>query len=485
VAEAEVRKPVPGKSALGAPPLGKTPGRIDLKRVLGFWAAFSIVVGTVIGSGIFRVPSEMVRAVGSPGRVFVVWVFGGILSLFGALTYAELSAMLPEAGGEYVYLNAAYGPFFGFVYGWTQTWVAKSASIAAMATLFVTYLADFFPSLGGVVVTIPLPIGPDWKPLDIRWEQLAAIGLIALVAAGNYRGVRLGGNAQIALTGLKLALIGGLIAMGLFSHVSASANLHSSVTPVPGGFAGFFKALVAALWAYDGWNNAGMLGSEIQRPGRNLPRAVIGGTLAIIAIYLLANLAYFSVLSSPEVAGSARVAADMMRRIVGLRGGAVVSVAVMISIFAALNGSLLSGSRVPFAMAREGYFFRAVSRVHPRFRTPSAAIALLGAWSSVILLSGHYDELYTLVIFPSWILYAMTAASVLVLRHKLPTAERPYKVLGYPVVPLLFVGVAMVLLYSTLIQSPRESAIGFGVIVAGLPFYSVWKRSAPLAAPAK
>lgn len=198
----------------------------ELRRALGFWAAFSIVVGTTIGSGIFRVPSEMVRAVGSPGRVFAVWVFGGILSLFGALTYAELSAMMPAAGGEYAYLNAAYGPFFGFVYGWTQTWVAKSASIAAMGTLFATYLADFFPGLKEVVVTIRLPIGPGWKPLDIRWEQVAAIGLILAVAALNYRGVRLGGNAQVALTGLKLALIGGLIAAGLFSHQASGAPAH-------------------------------------------------------------------------------------------------------------------------------------------------------------------------------------------------------------------------------------------------------------------
>jgi basic amino acid/polyamine antiporter, APA family len=457
----------------------------ELRRALGFWSAFSIIVGTVIGSGIFRVPSEMVRAVGSPGRVLLVWIFGGILTLFGALTYAELSAMLPQAGGEYVYLSAAYGPLFGFIYGWTQTWVMKSASIAAMATLFATYLAGFYPSLNGVVATIPLPIGPGWQPLEIRWEQVAAIGLIALVAALNYRGVRLGGNTQIALTALKLALLGGIVAAGIFSHVSTSAHLRTQVAPVPGGFAGFFKALVAALWAYDGWNNAGMLGSEIERPGRNLPRAVIGGTLAVIGVYLAANLAYFSALSSSEVAASDRVASDMMRRIAGVHGEVVVGVAVMISIFAALNGSLLSGSRVPFAMARGGYFFSSAGRVHPRFRTPSAGIALLGAWSSIVLLSGHYDELYTLVIFPSWILYAMTAASVLVLRHKLPSAERPYRVLGYPVVPLLFVLVAMVLLYSTLRTSPRESLIGFAVIASGLPFYWAWRRGASALAPGK
>lgn len=450
----------------------------ELRRALGLWAAVSIVIGTVIGSGIFRVSSEMVNAAGSPSRVFAVWIFGGVLTFFGALTYAELSAALPAAGGEYVYLNAAYGPFFGFVYGWTQTWVAKAASMAALATLFYTYLADFFPGLLAPVYIVPLPIGPDWQPLEIRYGQLLAIGLIAVVAANNYVGVRFGGGVQVVFTVLKVALIGGLIAAGLLSGKANPANLQTSVPAVPGGVPGFFKALVAALWAYDGWNNAGMMGSEIERPQRNLPRALIGGTLGVIAVYLLTNLAYFSVLSATEVGASERVAADMMRRVVGAHGEAAVSIAVMISIFAALNGSLLSGSRIPFAMARDGWFFRAVGRVHPRFRTPSSGIVLLGAWSSLLLLSGRYDELYTMVIFPSWILYGMTAVSVIVLRYRRPDLERPYRVLGYPVIPLAFVMAAMALLYSTLRTSPRESGIGFALIVLGLPFYFYWKRSA-------
>ncbi len=454
-----------------------------LRRVLGLWPAVSIVIGTAIGSGIFLVPSDMIKAVGSPAMVFAVWVFGGVLTLFGALTYAELSAALPDAGGEYVYLNAAYGPFFGFVYGWTQTWVAKSASIATLATGFYTYLADFFPGLRAAAYTVHYPVGPGGGPLEIRFGQLFAIGLILFLAGINYFGVRLGGGVQVAVTGLKLALIAGLTVAGLwygYGH-SGADHLHSTMNADPGGVAGFFAALVAALWAYDGWNNAGMLGSEIENPQRNLPRALIGGTLAMIAIYLLANLAYFSVLSGAEVGASERVAADMMRRILrgiggGGPGGAAVSMAAMISIFAALNGSILSGSRVPYAMARDGYFFRVLGRVHPRFRTPSVSILLLGLWSSVLLLSGHYKQLYTLVIFPSWILYAMTGAAVIVLRRKRPDLERPYKVPGYPFVPVLFVLVAMGLLYSTLLTSPRESGIGFGIIVAGLPFYFHWKR---------
>lgn len=454
----------------------------SLRRALGPWAAASIVIGTAIGSGIFLVPSDMVRAVGSPAKVFLVWIFGGVLTLFGALTYAELSAALPEAGGEYVYLNAAYGPFFGFVYGWTQTWVAKSASIATLATGFYTYLADFFPVLQTPFWVIRAPIGPGGGPLEIRYGQLFAIGLILFLAGVNYLGVRWGGRVQVSVTALKLALIGALILAGLISGSGGGARLSASIPAVPGGVSGFFAALVAALWAYDGWNNAGMLGSEIERPQRNLPLALIGGTLAMIGVYLLANLAYFSVLSPSEVAGSDRVAADMMRAVMRHRGlsslgGSAVSIAAMISIFAALNGSILSGSRVPYAMARDGLFFPAIGRVHARFRVPGAAILLLGFWSSVLLLSGHYKELYTLVIFPSWILYAMTAASVIVLRRKRPDLNRPYRVLGYPAVPLLFVGVAIALLYSTAQTSPRESGIGFSVILLGLPFYFHWKRS--------
>ncbi len=449
---------------------------LTLRRALGPWSAVAIIMGTVIGSGIFLVPTDMVKAVGSPGMVFAVWVFGGVLSLFGALTYAELSAALPHAGGEYAYLTAAYGPFWGFLYAWTQTWVAKSASIAALATAFYTYLADFLPGLQAPLYVVPLPIGPGGGPLEIRYGQLLAICLILLLSAVNYRGVQVGGHVQVGVTALKVLLIGGVIAVGLLSRQANIANLHSSTAPLPGGIAGFFVALVAALWAYDGWNNAGMLGSEVENPQRTFPLALIAGVTAIIGVYLLTNLAYFSVLNAGEVAGSDRVAADMMRRIAGSHGAAAVSVAAMISIFAALNGSILSGSRVPYAMARDGYFFRHIARIDPAFRTPSNSILLLGVWSSLFVLSGHYSDLYNAVIFPSWILYGMTAAAVIVLRHKRPDLPRPYRTWGYPWVPLAFVGVTILLLYQTLISSPRASGIGLVVIVLGVPFFFYWKR---------
>jgi len=433
-------------------------------------------MGTVIGSGIFLVPTDMVKAVGSPGTVFAVWVFGGVLSLFGALTYAELSAALPEAGGEYAYLTAAYGPFFGFLYAWTQTWVAKSASIAALATAFYRYLTDFLPGLQAPLYVVALPIGPGGGPLEIRYGQVLAIGVILLLSAVNYRGVKVGGRVQVGVTALKVLLIGGVIAVGLFSRQAHLTNLQTSTEPMPGGIAGFFVALVAALWAYDGWNNAGMLGSEVENPQRTFPLALIGGVTAIIGVYLLTNLAYFSVLSAGEVASSDRVAADMLGRIAGPNGAGAVTIAAMISIFAALNGSILSGSRVPYAMARDGYFFRHIGRVHPDFRTPSASIVLLGIWSSLLVLSGHYNDLYNMVIFPSWILYGMTAAAVIVLRRKNPGLVRPYRTWGYPWVPLAFVGVTLLLLYQTLVSSPRASGIGLAVIALGVPFFFYWKR---------
>ncbi|MFN7933566.1 MAG: amino acid permease [Bryobacteraceae bacterium] len=446
-----------------------------LRRELGVWAAAAIVVGTVIGSGIFLVPKTMVNAVGSPELVFAVWVFGGLLSLAGALTYAELSAALPEAGGEYAYLREAYGPLWAFIYGWTQMWIGKSGSIATLATAFFYYLANFFPKLEGVLLYIPIPLGPDGGPLELRYGQLLAMAVILLLAGVNYFGVRFGGGVQVGLTIVKVALIGAIIAIGLTTPVANSANFTTS-TAATGGIAGFFAALVAALWAYDGWNNVAMVSSEIRNPEKNLPRALILGTLAVVVIYLLANAAYFFVLSAQQVATTDRVAAEMMRRIMGDSGAAAVSLAAMLSIFAALNGSILTGSRVPYAMARDGMFFRPISVVHPRWCTPSNAILAMCVWSAILVLSGRYEQLFTYVIFSTWILYGMATASVIVLRRKRPDMPRPYRTVGYPFVPALFVLVAVALLASTLRTSPRESLMGIGIILAGLPFYYHWKR---------
>ncbi len=437
----------------------------DLRRALGLAAALSIVVGTVIGSGIFRVPQTMIQSVGSVEMVFLVWVVGGALTLAGALTYAELAAALPGAGGEYVYLTEAYGPVWGYLYSWTQLSVAKSGSIATLATAFFEYTAHFIPEFERVWFTL--------GPLPIKYGQIFALVLILVLGAVNYVGVRVGGGVQVAVTILKVALIAFVIAAGLFyAHPAVSVPLPD----VPPLRTGFIAALVAALWAYDGWNNVGMVASEIKNPKRNLPLALIGGTVLVIAIYMLANWAYFRVLTPGEVATHKLVAAEMMLRVQGPAGAAAVSIAAMISIFAALNGSILSGARVPYAAARDGLFFKSAAKVHPVFQTPGMSIIMLTGWSSLLVLSGRYDDLYNFVIFGSWILYAMATASVFVLRRKRPDLERPYKTLGYPVVPALFLIGATVLEVQTLRDKPVQALLGIALVLLGLPLYFYWRN---------
>jgi APA family basic amino acid/polyamine antiporter len=437
----------------------------ELKRDLGLAAALAIVIGTVIGSGIFRVPQAMVNNVGSEHMVFLVWVVGGILSLAGALTYAELAAAMPGAGGEYVYLTEAYGPMWCFFYSWTQMWVAKSGSIATLATAFFEYTAHFVPEFEKVWIQL--------GPFPIKYGQVFAMALILLLGLVNYFGVRIGGDLQVAVTAVKVALIAFVIVAGILHSGGVSHDLPSDVPALSTGFA---AALVAALWAYDGWNNVGMVASEVKNPRRNLPLALIGGTMAVISIYMLANWAYFRVLSPAEVGSHKLVAAEMMQRLMGSWGASAVSVAAMISIFAALNGSILTGARVPFAAARDGVFFKSAAWVHPAFRTPGVSILMLTAWSAILVLSGKYDELFTYVIFSSWILYAMATAAVFVLRRKRPDLRREYKTFGYPFVPFLFLVGAAVLEVSTLIHQPKESISGIVLILLGLPFYFYWRR---------
>jgi amino acid transporter len=441
--------------------------KYELRRDLGITAALAIVIGTVIGSGIFRVPQTMINSVGTVPMVFLVWVVGGALSLAGALTYAELAAAMPGAGGEYVYLTEAWGPVWGFLYSWTQMWIGKSGSIATLATAFFEYTAHFVPEFEQTWITV--------GPFPIRYGQVFALVLILSLGLVNYFGVRFGGGVQVAMTVVKVALIAVVILAGMFySHPAVSAS--SGVPNVPPLATGFVAALVAALWAYDGWNNVGMVASEIRNPGRNLPLALILGTSLVIGIYIMANWAYFRVLTPAEVGAHKLVAAEMMQRVQGPVGAGLVSIAAMISIFAALNGSILTGARVPYAAARDGLFFKSAAHVHPSFRTPGVSILMLSGWAAVLVLSGKYDDLFNFVIFGSWILYAMAAASVFVLRKKRPDLIRPYKTLGYPVVPILFLLGAAALELSTLRDRPVQSLAGILLILLGLPFYYYWKR---------
>jgi APA family basic amino acid/polyamine antiporter len=453
------------------------PPHLGLVRSLGPWDAASIVVGTIIGSGIFLVPSSMAAAVGSPGMVLLVFIVGGLLSLAGALTYAELGAAMPHAGGEYVYLREAYGPLWGFLYGWTQFWVAKSGSIATLATAFSYYLANFWPALQAPLWEIVLPFGQGGTPLRISSGQLLAMALILGLAWVNYFGVKVGGRVQTSVTLLKIALILAIVGLAAIVGGGQAANL-TSVAQHRGGISGFFVALVAALWAYDGWNNLNMASGEVEDPGKNIPRALIFGVLAVMSVYLVTNIAYFYVLPAQAVADSSRVASDVAKAFLGGAGGDAVALAAMISIFAALNGSILSGARVPYAMARDGYFFPMLGNVHPRHRSPHVSILALSAWAALLVLSGSYEQLFTYVIFSSWILYGMAAATVFVLRRKRPDLPRPHRVIGYPVVPLFFVGMAAALVVMTLVTSPRESLMGLALIALGIPFYWTWRKSA-------
>jgi amino acid transporter len=447
----------------------------ELKRELGITAALAIVIGTVIGSGIFRVPQTMVNGVGTVPMVFLVWVVAGALSLAGALTYAELAAAMPGAGGEYVYLTEAWGPVWGFLYSWVQMWIGKSGSVATLATAFFEYTAYFVPQFEKVWITI--------GPLPIKYGQVFALVLILSLGLVNYFGVRFGGAVQVAMTAVKLLLIAFVIVAGILYTGAPAAPTDVAPLSVPPLASGFVAALVAALWAYDGWNNVGMVASEIKKPGRNLPIALILGTSCIITIYMLANWAYFRVLTPAEVGAHKLVAAEMMQKVQGSWGAGLVSVAAMISIFAALNGSILTGARVPYAAARDGLFFRSAARVHPVFRTPGVSILMMSGWAALLVLSGKYDDLFNFVIFGSWILYAMAAASVFVLRKKRPDLVRPYKTIGYPVIPVLFLVGAAALEFSTLRERPIQSLAGIALILLGLPFYYYWRGRRQAAPP--
>ncbi len=374
-------------------------------RTLGLPAAVSMVIGTVIGSGIFLVTSQMMLSVGSTPMVLAVWVFGGILTMFGALSYAELSAAMPQSGAEYVYLKAAYGPVWGFIYGWTITWVAKPGSAAALASGGYRYLAEFFPGLNDVVFSVALPIGPGGGPLDIHKGQFLGAGLILLFSGVNMLGTRLGGGLQVAGTGLKVALIAGIILGGLATGHGSMAHFHSSLpvhsgpihsgTDTTGGVAGFFVALVAALWAYDGWNTASMIGSEIQNPQKNLPRALIWGTVAVIAIYVTANLAYLYVLSAPEVAASQRVAADMMRRVAGPSGAAMVSVAAIVFHLGGPKWCAYFGIAGAFRHGAGWIFFRLGGTNFPLSNAsdePGATRSMVSTAAGERALRGHHQD---------------------------------------------------------------------------------------------
>ena len=436
-----------------------------LARDLGVSHASAVVVGTVIGSGIFLVPAEMMQAVGSAWLVYLAWIVGGVLSLAGAITYAELGTMKPQAGGEYVYIRDAYGPLPGFLYAWTWFAIAKPASIATLAVGFVRILGTF-------PVLEFFNHDAVRSPFAVSYGQLVAIAAAALMTGLNYIGIRRAGDFQVVFTLLKIAII---VAVAFVAFSAASGTWHNFQTAfagAAGGFAGFMAALVAALWAYDGWNDLNMVSGEIRDPGRTIPIALIAGVGAVAVLYMLTNAAVQYVLPAASIAASQRPASDATAVAVGAWGAAIVSAGMALSMLVALNGTIMSGARVPYALARDGYFFQALADVHPVFHTPSVALGVQLVLSIVLLLfAGSFRQLFSLAIFAEWLFYMIATSTVFVLRRKEPDVPRPYRTWGYPFVPALFVVAAAVLLYYTFMENVRNSAWGVAVIAAGLPIY--------------
>jgi len=442
----------------------------QLARDLGVGAATAIVVGTIIGSGIFLVPAEMTQAVGSAKLVYLAWIVGGLLSFAGALTYAELGAMKPQSGGEYVYVRDAYGPLWGFLYGWTWFLIAKPASIATITTGIVRILGTF-PAFSFFSTEFL------HAPIALNYGQLAAILAAILISVLNYLGVKKAGEFQLIFPILKVAIILGIIAICFSASQGTWHNFAGDFVGAKGGIAGFFAALVAALWAYDGWNDLNMVAEEVRQPERNIPIALIAGVAIVGALYILVNAAVQYVLPVDTIAISQRPASDAIAVVLGPLGASIVSAGMALSMFVTLNGTIMSGARVPFAVARDGYFFRALADVHPRFHTPSGAIVVQCVLAILLLLGGgNFRQFFSLAIFAEWLFYMISSSTVFVFRKRDPNARRPYHVWGYPVVPALFVAASAVLLYYTFTDNLRNSSLGLLVIAAGIPVFYYFSR---------
>jgi len=430
----------------------------ELRRDLTLFDTINLVVGTIIGSGIFLVPAEIARAVHEPRWMLAVWIIGGALTMLGALSLAELGAAMPEAGGIYTFITRGFGRLPGFLCGWMLFTVATSGSIATLGAAFPIYLGAFVP-------------------LTPATAKLAGVIVIALLTWVNIVGVKNGARVGNVLTALK---IGGLVLMvGAIFLMPAPAAAPSSVPPLPAGpvpLAAVGVALVAVLWAYEGWHDVSFAAGEIHDPQKNFPRGVIGGVSIVIAVYLLANLAYLKVLTPAEIAASDRVALTAMTRVTGAWGGKILTAAILCSILGAMNALILAGPRAYYQMAKDGLFIERVSRVHPRWRTPVEALLFQGLWSAfLVLVIGGFSQLFTYVIFGGWIFYALAVLSVIALRRKEPGLPRPYRVPGYPFVPILFGVTAFAIVVNTLVETPRESLLGLAFIALGIPIYWIQK----------
>jgi basic amino acid/polyamine antiporter, APA family len=461
-----------------------SPPPSSLSQRLGLYTATMIVIGSVIGSGIFKKPAVMAAQLGSPILLLLTWVIAGTVTLFGALSNAEIAGMITAVGGQYVFFRRIYNDFFGYLYGWSVFAVIQTGSIASIAYVFAEYCGYFVH-----LPTLP----PAWEKISvnllgvIQVTPFANFGVKALTAACillltmvNISGVVLGGAVQNIFTTGKIVAIGAVVVLSFALGHGSLDHLTSTTAHVPVGTLALIGALGAAVrgafWAYDGWNNITYIAGEVREPSRTIPRALFIGALVVMSVYVLTNLAYLYVIPLEEMAQSKLVAADAMQRVFGATGAALISSLVILSTFGTANGTILASARVYFAMARDGFFFRGLGQVHPRFETPARSLLVQGIWASLLVFSGTFDQLTDMLIFVSWIFYFMGALGVFILRRKEPDTPRPYRVWGYPVVPLVFVVFAAAYVVVTLFDDTRNSLFGLILVALGIPLYFVFRR---------
>jgi APA family basic amino acid/polyamine antiporter len=461
----------------------------SLLQKLGLFTAVTIVIGSMVGSGIFKKASPMSAELGAPGIIIMIWVVAGLVTLIGVLINAEVTGLIPRAGGQYVYFREMYGKFTGYLYGWSIFSVIQTGSIAAIAYIFSGYLEYFFPAphfspfweSWGFSIPIAGVSVLDCYPLKDIGLKMMTIILIIFLSTVNYFGVVLGGMVNNVFTTLKALAIAFIVVLaftassGSVSHFSPFVN---SAFQYPSGtlLGGIILALSGAFWAYDGWNNITYLGAEIIEPQKKIPQAMIIGVGLVIIIYTLVNLAYFYILPVNAISQSSLVASDVMKRVVGNWGGAFVAVAVMVSTFGTTNGTILSSARVYYAMAKDGLFFKKLETVHEVHRTPGVSILVQGLWSSLIVMTGTFDQITDMLIFVSWIFYGLGAYGVFVLRRKMPDSHRPYKVIGYPWLPIIFVLFSVFFVIFSLKENIRNAVFGLVLVVIGIPVYFYFRK---------
>lgn len=458
--------------------------KLNLIRGLGKWSSAAIVVGTMVGTGIFLKPAEMAADAGSLMVVLAAWIVGGLLSLFGAFAFAELGAMFPEAGGEYAYLRRGFGPVWGFLFGWMHSVVGRPASESSIAAGLLRFCAFLVPGLAAPIfsVRISVPFAADPHIFALTWAQPLSVVALGAFAFINFLGVRAGGGVQVALTAIKVSSVAAIIVLGLAFARPGGAGFHPFFPPRFTGatLTGFFGALAAALWAYDGWEDLNLVGSEVQDPQRNIPRALIAGVMFCSVIFTLFSLAAHWALPFAAIAGSQHIASDLVAQVSGRNAALWVTVAMVVAALGTLNASVLSGARVPYAMARDGLFFRGTARIHPRFRTPDGGLLFEFVLASSFALTGTFEELTSLFLFATWIFYGLAVAAMIRMRRTEPGLSRPYRCWGYPWVPGAFLAGAAVLTVTLWLARPVRSSMGLVLILSGLIFYRRWRRELPV-----